>query len=132
MLRSMQPLIFSARLARHDWMTLVGKVCRLTKNANELWLLFSLFLRPNKYQREMRKYIGEVSTIKPKYINIFITEYLIVWQNAIILNPLNRTWKHCGQNKLKTIEGSVIYVAFLSAAKDDWILSLKPTSFNLF
>ena len=46
----------------------------------------------------MRKYIGEVSTIKPKYINIFITEYLIVWQNAIILNPLNPTWKHCGQN----------------------------------
>ena len=67
----------------------------------------------------MRKYIGEVSTIKPKYINIFITEYLIVWQNAIILNPLNRIWKHCGQNKLIAIEGSVIYVAFLSAAKND-------------
>ena len=66
----------------------------------------------------MRKYIGEVSTIKPKYINIFITEYLIVWQNAIILNPLNRAWKHCGQNKLITIEGSVICVAFLSAGKD--------------
>ena len=67
----------------------------------------------------MGKYIGQVSTIKPKSINIFVIKYLIVWQNAIILNPLNRTWKHCGQNKLITIEGSVIYVAFLSAAKND-------------